>query len=162
MTDRQAIFALGELVAATRHLADTLAETAQRLHAAADLGLAERAILLELKKAGPRNVPDLARTRGVTRQATQVTVNALLKRDFVAKRPNPENRRSPLIALTAAGTDLIRQVMRTEGEALGEVVDGLDADALHDAAEVVATVDTRFAACGADAPAAPKTLQAEA
>lgn len=161
MTDRRAVFALGELVAATRHLADTLADTAQRLHAAADLGLAERAILLELKKTGPHTVPDLARARGVTRQATQVTINALRKRDLVVRRPNPENRRSPLNALTPAGRDLVRQVMRAEGEALAEVVAGLDPDDLHAAAEVVAAVDVRFAACGTTSPGPRPALAAE-
>jgi len=54
----------------------------------------------------------IARRIGISRQGTQQTVNRLLRQHLVELLPNPDHRRSPLVALTAAGQatmDVLRE-----------------------------------------------------
>jgi DNA-binding MarR family transcriptional regulator len=48
-------------------------------------------------------VPQIARTLSISRQATQKQVDLLLAQELVALRDNPDNARSPLVALTREG-----------------------------------------------------------
>jgi DNA-binding MarR family transcriptional regulator len=52
---------------------------------------------------GPATVSDLARRRGLRRQSVQEVVERLVKEDFVGKRPNPRDRRAPLLQLSETG-----------------------------------------------------------
>ena len=164
MSDRQTVFALNELIMATRSLADLLHETATHLHEDSDLSVAERAVMLELRKSGALAVPELARRRDVTRQSTQVTVNPLLKRGLLEKRPNPAHRRSSLIGLTETGTALIRKAMRKEGDLLAELARDLDAHEVREARDVLARlatgVERAVAPVTADHPRRARTAEA--
>ncbi len=139
--NRQTLFALGELINITRTLADTLKDTARELHQENSLSVSERSILLDLRKHGPQTVPDLARRREVSRQFIQATVNPLLAEGVLEARDNPAHRRSKLIALTEAGTQLIRQVMKKEGAFMTGIALDLDADEIRQAAETLARVE---------------------
>jgi len=138
--DRQTLFALNELITATRALADTLKDTARELHEDLDLSVPERSILLELRKSGPMTVPALARHREVSRQFIQVTVNPLLAAGILETRPNPAHRRSKLIALTEKGVDQIRQVMRREGSLMHDLATEFAAEDIRQAAGTLAEV----------------------
>ena len=61
------------------------------------------AVLRTLAEAGPRTVPQIARSRPVARQTIQRSVNWLLSQGFVEYVENPDHRRSKLLRLTAAG-----------------------------------------------------------
>ena len=135
--DRQTIFALGELINATRDLADALRDTARDLHRDEDLSVPARSLLLELRKSGPLTVPALARRRELSRQFVQTTVNPLLAGGILAAQPNPAHRRSPLLVLTAAGTELIRQVMRREGALMHGLAADLTPAELRQAADTL-------------------------
>ena len=139
--NRQTLLALGELINITRTLADTLKDTARELHQENSLSVSERSILLDLRKHGPQTVPDLARRREVSRQFIQATVNPLLAEGVLEARDNPAHRRSKLIALTEAGTQLIRQVMKKEGAFMTGIALDLDADEIRQAAETLARVE---------------------
>jgi DNA-binding MarR family transcriptional regulator len=139
--NRQTLFALGELINVTRILADTLKDTARELHRENSLSVSERSILLDLRKYGPLTVPDLARRREVSRQFIQATVNPLLEEGVLEARDNPAHRRSKLIVLTEAGTQLIRQVMKKEGAFMNGIALDLDADEIRQAAETLARVE---------------------
>jgi DNA-binding MarR family transcriptional regulator len=75
---------------------------------------AERGVLLELGKEGPRPVPAMARLRGVSRQAMQKAVDAMIERGWLRTEPNPDHARSQLIALTPAGEKLGAAIRRRE------------------------------------------------
>jgi DNA-binding MarR family transcriptional regulator len=143
--NRQTLFALGELINVTRTLADTLKDTARELHQENSLSVSERSILLDLRKHGPQTVPDLARRREVSRQFIQATVNPLLEEGVLEARDNPAHRRSKLIALTDAGVQLIRQVMKKEGAFMNGIALDLDADEIRQAAETLARVEKLIA-----------------
>ena len=144
--DHQAIFALNELIKATRSLATALNAATRDLHADLDLSVSERGLLITLRQAGDRTVPNLARRRDVSRQFIQSIVNALLARGLVTTRANPLHRRSRLVTLTPAGVTLIRDVMRREGAVLQGLAGGLTAAEIRRAAATVAQVNQQVAA----------------
>jgi DNA-binding MarR family transcriptional regulator len=138
---RQSLFALHELIGATRSLAEVLKAAARHLHEESGLSVPERALLLELRKSGPLTVPDLARRRAVSRQYVQNTINVLLTREMVAAEPNPAHRRSRLMTLTPAGVALIRQVMRREGALMQVLAVEVEAGPLRQAADTLEQVE---------------------
>ncbi|MCB1181914.1 MarR family transcriptional regulator [bacterium] len=140
MADRQTVFALNTLIMTTRALADDLRDLAAALHADSELSVAERALMLELRRNGPRTVPELARARAISRQATQTTANPLLARGLLERLPNPRHRRSVRLGLTEAGVDLVRRAMRREGDLLAEMARDLEAPELQQATETLALV----------------------
>ncbi len=101
---REAFFALRGL--STRMLADL------------ECSPAERGVIAELGKEGPRPVPAMARIRGISRQAMQKAVDAMIERGWLRTEPNPEHARSQLIALTPAGDKLWALIRKREAAAL--------------------------------------------
>jgi DNA-binding MarR family transcriptional regulator len=95
-----------------------------------------RAVLEHLRHHGATTVPDIARARGVSRQHIQTIVNSLSERGLATTEPNPSHRRSHRIALTPAGTDLIRTVLVREHDALGPTTSSLAAS------DIATSVDT--------------------
>jgi len=67
-------------------------------HAGGDWG-----VLRMLTNGGPQTVPDMARSRPVSRQHCQNIVNGLRERGLVRLIDNPRHRRSPLIEITPKG-----------------------------------------------------------
>lgn len=117
MTPREAAFV--RLGGAVRHLFHQLRAVAETATPVTDKFTAShRAVLESLASEGPRSVPALARARPVSRQHIQVLVNDLVALGFVETRRNPAHKRSPLIALTAAGARKFEAIRRAESEAL--------------------------------------------
>lgn len=99
-----------------------------------DLGItaAMRAVMESLHEGGERTVPDIARAKSVTRQHIQVLVNALADSGFAATRPNPADKRSPLVALTKRGSTAFARMQQREKAVLAEMtraLAGADLDA---------------------------------
>lgn len=138
--DHQVLFALNELITATRDLADQIHEATTRLHSDLKLSSSERSVLLALRQGGPQTVPGLARGRGVSRQFIQTVVNELLVRELVVTSANPAHRRSKLVDLTPAGRELILTAMHREGKVLAELAGDLTATEIRDAARILRQV----------------------
>lgn len=68
----------------------------------------------------PQTISDIARELGITRQATQMGVQRLLKLDVVELRPVPDNKRDKLVVVTKKGksaqSTVAKQVRRMEDE----------------------------------------------
>jgi DNA-binding MarR family transcriptional regulator len=75
-------------------------------------------ILQTLGHLGPQTVPDIARTRALSRQNIQILVNRLKFQGYVAVTPNPAHKRSGLVELTARGRGLLATVMEREATSL--------------------------------------------
>ena len=82
---------------------------------------------MEALADGPRTVPDIARSKSVTRQHIQLLVDELATSDLVELKPNPAHRRSPLIALSRKGEALFASVRKLEGPFIERLATGLDA-----------------------------------
>ncbi|MEU4689508.1 MarR family transcriptional regulator [Actinoplanes sp. NPDC023714] len=85
---------IGRFVRTVRARADTLPPPQ-----AAALGVLDR--------DGPQTIARLAADRRITHQSMSRTVAELEKRGFVARRPNPADRRAVLIVPTPAGTEAL-------------------------------------------------------
>jgi DNA-binding MarR family transcriptional regulator len=112
---------LDAFIAALRELFFTLRRTTEQLQSGLDCTAAERGILMELEQRGPLTVPAMAEGRGVSRQAMQKSVDALLGRRLVALAENPRHRRSSLVEITPAGRRLFVELRAREEKALAAV-----------------------------------------
>jgi DNA-binding MarR family transcriptional regulator len=66
-------------------------------------------------------VPQLARTRGVSRQHVQLVIDSLRRDRLVEVRSNPAHRRSPLIRATVSGHRMVRKMDAFDAAVLGSV-----------------------------------------
>jgi DNA-binding MarR family transcriptional regulator len=96
-------------------------ESAERLHEQEPVTLGMRAVLEYLHTHGTAAVPQMARSRLVTRQHIQVLVNSLLESGLVAMAENPAHRRSGLVRLTDVGRRTFERMRRRERGLLEQV-----------------------------------------
>lgn len=113
---------LDDLLDQVRLLWHVMVQAAARLHEGEAITLGMRGVLEFLSRNGPTAVPDIARSRQVTRQHIQVLVNDLLALRLVALDENPAHRRSALVRLTPEGQKGIDRMKRRERQ----FFDGLD------------------------------------
>ena len=123
----------------TRLLFHALKEWAETLHIGLDVTVAMRGVLELILLGGPATVPDMARTRGVSRQHIQQQVDALLERDLLVRQDNPAHKRSSMIALTDKGRALIQNMRADELNALSRLQVGVSDNAIAEAAQVLSS-----------------------
>jgi DNA-binding MarR family transcriptional regulator len=105
---------LDELLDQVRLLWHVMAQAAERLHEREPVTLGMRAVLEFLARNGPTAVPEIARSRQVTRQHIQALVNDLLELRLVSLDDNPAHRRSALVRLAPGGQSVIDRMQRHE------------------------------------------------
>ncbi|NNC63996.1 MAG: MarR family transcriptional regulator [Gammaproteobacteria bacterium] len=98
----------------TRRLFQRLAAEFNPVPGGPPLSATQRAVLEFLDREDRQTVPHLARSRSVSRQHIQVSVNELVDRGWVEILPNPAHRRSPLIGLTQAGRERLANAQAIE------------------------------------------------
>jgi DNA-binding MarR family transcriptional regulator len=140
--DRSAL--LLAVINETRSLSHKLKRAAEELHGQGESSAGRRGVLLSLARLGPQTVPQLARARPVSRQHIQSHVNLLLEDGLVRAEPNPAHKRSPLIALTRAGTAAVREIEKVEGAVLRDVDLPVSAADLATAARVLRELASFF------------------
>ncbi|MGQ0752088.1 MAG: MarR family winged helix-turn-helix transcriptional regulator [Betaproteobacteria bacterium] len=86
-----------------------------------------RTVLEALYERGVLTVPQIARSRGVTRQHIQALTDRLLASELVTSHENPRDRRSPLLRLTEKGTTLFETVREHEAQVLSGMSRALSA-----------------------------------
>ncbi len=74
-----------------------------------DVSLSEASLLARLDHLGPRDAATLARLEGISAQSVGVTIAALAARGLVRRRPDPEDGRRRVVALTPAGLAALRR-----------------------------------------------------
>ena len=105
---------IDELFDQVRLMWHVMVLTAERLHDEEPVTLGMRAVMEFLARNGPAAVPDIARSRHVTRQHIQALVNELLELRLVSLDENPAHRRSALVRLTPEGKKGIERMKRRE------------------------------------------------
>lgn len=100
-----------------------------------------RAVLEVLHTTGPAPVPEIARTLDLARQGVQRLVNELLERGYATSRPNPRHRRSPVISLTAAGSETFATIRADELHHLSGMAAGCTDAEIDTAIRVLAALD---------------------
>lgn len=121
----------------TRLLFHALKRWAEALHPEADITIPMRGVLEALLLAGPATVPEIARSRGTSRQHIQQQVDTLLASGLVERRDNPAHRRSLVIVLTDRGRARIETMRSEELHALDRLQPGVSDEAMAEAAQVL-------------------------
>ncbi len=114
----------------------------------ADLGLTGGKLrLMETLSAadGPRTVPQLARSLGVTRQAVQRVADEASAKGFLTASRNPEHARAKLYALTPAGAEVLDKALQYKAVWVNELSEGLPETGLEIATELLSLVARRAA-----------------
>lgn len=115
-------------------------QAAERLHRDEPVTLGMRAVLEFLAQHGATAVPEVARSRHVTRQHIQALVNDLLELRLVSLADNPAHRRSALIRLTQEGRKAIERMKRRERRFFDALELQARPDALRQAAATLRVV----------------------
>ena len=112
-------------------------EVGDLIHADEKISMGMRAVLEFVLKNGPATVPEIARSRSVSRQHVQMLANELLNRNLVELAANPSHKRSPLLTLTGEGVNLIERMRRREFRLYEETVTGVSAAEMMTAASTL-------------------------
>ncbi len=117
---------------------------ADQIHHQGEMSGGLRSILRSLNKFGGQTVPQMARSRSVSRQNIQILVNQLVDQGYVETAPNPEHKRSALVRLTPRGRKVVDAMNQHEKELLSKSDLGVSDKKLQEAAETLQTVRTMF------------------
>lgn len=139
---------LERMIAETVSLFHRLKVAAEEMHGQGDNTAGRRGILRGLSRLGPQSVPQMARSRPVSRQHVQSLVNGLLKDGLVALTPNPAHQRSHLVQLTKKGTALVESMIHKERAVLSRLRLSLSERELNAAAKVLCVVREHFSGPG--------------
>jgi DNA-binding MarR family transcriptional regulator len=102
---------LGETVALFHRLKDV----SQQVYGQGELSSGQWGVLRDLSQAGSQTVPQMARSRPVSRQYIQAIVDALIAQGLVELGENPAHKRSSLIQLTTKGRSALEGMNRRAG-----------------------------------------------
>jgi DNA-binding MarR family transcriptional regulator len=134
MTKAEKMTALTQAVRAAFNRLKALSDD---LHGDGEVTTAMRAVMETLSSAGPMTVPQIARTKGVTRQHIQMLADALVAAGLAAVKDNPAHRRSSLIALTEKGRRTFAKMAAREAPLIEELGWEFDAPELERATAVL-------------------------
>jgi DNA-binding MarR family transcriptional regulator len=136
--------AISGVIDASRALFHQLKAAEEEVHRQEKLTGGLRGVMQELRRHGPRTVPQMARARPVSRQHIQVLVNELRSRGLVELRHNPEHKRSKLVALTAQGIRTVEAMLRKEEAILAELPLELTAEEMATATRALESMREAF------------------
>lgn len=104
-----------------------------------DLGVtaAMRAVMECLAEEGAQTVPQIARTKAVSRQHIQINVDELAKAHLVDFQNNPGHKRSPFVVLTQKGRSTFADMRRREGGIIEKIAPDFTAAELEQASDTL-------------------------
>lgn len=127
-----------------RRLFHRLKAVGDQIHRNDEISTSHRAVLEGLYKIGPQSVPAMARARPVSRQHIQKLVNLLLRLDLVQQVPNPDHKASPIIKLTAKGTQHFERLIKKEKKLIEEMKFPIDLNRISQATETLSQLSGYF------------------
>ena len=101
------------------------------------------ALLRSLALRGPRNLSELARERGVSRQGVQRLADALEAEGLARGAPDPRSARAKRLALTEQGLAAYRELSLREARELNALAAGLSPSDLRAATRVLHLLASR-------------------
>lgn len=108
--------------------------------------------VLGLLEHGPDTVSGVARRRGLRRQSVRDTVQRLERSGLVERRPNPDDRRAPLLVMTPAGAQALARASGATPEWLADLARDLRRDEVLAALAVLRTLRARLGVPARDTP----------
>jgi len=107
------------------------------LHADTAITTAMRAVMESLQAEGTQTVPQIARSKGVTRQHIQLLADSLCSEGLAAFQDNPAHKRSQLLALTDRGRKAFSKMAAREVPLIEELASTFDAKDIETAISVL-------------------------
>jgi len=104
---------------------------ADEMHQDLGVNASMRAVMESLSGALEKTVPDIARSRGVSRQHIQLIVNGLTKAKLVKTRMNPDDKRTFLVSLTTKGEAVFSEIQKREIAVLKSLSEGFSTEQLN-------------------------------
>lgn len=86
-------------------------------------------LLRSLKLAGPQTVPQIARSRPVSRQSIQKLANECLEQGFIKLVDNPAHQCSKLLRLTPKGEAILHELNERLAQDSATLTENIDVDA---------------------------------
>lgn len=114
------------------------------IHHQGEMTSGKRGVLGSLDRFGPQTVPQMARSRPVSRQYIQMLVNELLNERYVELVENPAHKRSRLVNITPKGKELFDSMMLKEAMLLSQLKIEIQQEKLLTAAEVLRSLRELF------------------
>ena len=127
-----------------RSLFHKLGSAVTDLHEGSSVSGGMRAVLESLITGGSQTVPQMARSRPVSRQHIQTLVNELLASGYVDYQDNPAHRSSKLVCATEKGRTLFSSFRKREIEALNRLSLDVTVEPLKEANKVLSVLIERF------------------
>ena len=140
MTESAAGEALFEVVGLTLQTFFRLRAAGTRFGAVTPGGGGLWGLLNTLKTEGPRTVPQIARSRPVSRQHIQTLADDMAADGLVEFIANPAHKRSKLVRLTPRGEAVHADLTARMGELCDRFAQDMDEAELRTAARVLATL----------------------
>lgn len=116
----------------------------EEIHHQGEMTSGKRGVLGSLDRFGPQTVPQMARSRPVSRQYIQMLVNELLNERYVEQVENPAHKRSRLVSITPKGKDLFNSMMLKEAMLLSQLKIEIPQEKLLTVAEVLRSLRELF------------------
>ena len=110
-----------QVVWLVRRLFRALAHKANENLRLYELTVADRAVMEFLYPHEQLSVPEIASRYQVSRQHVQVTVNPLLKKGLLERRPNPRHKRSSLMQLSEKGGETFTKILAKDKETVEQL-----------------------------------------
>ena len=101
-----------------------------------DLSVAQLRVLLVLQAQGPTRMSTIASVTGVTLPTATGVVDNLVRKDFVAREDDPQDRRLVICKLSPGGQELINKLWKSGRFQMENLLDGLTPEQLEKAHEV--------------------------
>ncbi|MCX4767791.1 MarR family transcriptional regulator [Streptomyces sp. NBC_01275] len=118
-----------ELVGLLKHATGLLSRAVEPLYAGAPLTAPEVDMLIPLRHAtDPLIARSLAERLGLSRAGVSKTLGRLEKRGFIARTPNPADRRAALVTVTEAGARAVDDFFPRQLAAEVDLLAGLGED----------------------------------
>ena len=104
---------------------------ADEMHQDLGVNASMRAVMESVAGGDEKTVPEIARSRGVSRQHIQVIVNGLTEANLVKARDNPDDKRTFLVSLTEHGQTVFAEIQKRESVELKRLAEVFSADELN-------------------------------
>ena len=141
---KETLIAFHILADATVKFFHCLKAVGAQVHREGELSDTKRGVLMSLHRLGPQTVPQMARSRQVSRQNIQTIVNLLLDDAYVELIDNPAHKRSSMVSLTLSGESLIEEMNRLEIDILSRLDFDIENKEILKAAEVLKSLKGTF------------------
>lgn len=134
---------LTSLILSTFRLNGSLLDAGNRLTKPHGLTSARWQVMGAIDFEGQLTVSQIARRRGLTRQAIQRIVKDLTKLGMVEVKPNRDHINSPLIAISKLGEDTMVEINNAQAAWVNQLSDGFSERQISQALKLLESVKER-------------------